>query len=403
MKKLLSILFTLATLYGFGQANYDHLGKIRMIYGGKTTTLSYSADTTLFANDSKVFKFSGLLKVDSLSASGTIFSPWVLNLKADKVTTMTASYGLSGGGSLAANRTFKVDTASITSVYANSLKANKAITLTANYGLNGGGDLSANRAFEVDTAELITPYANSLKANKTTTISAGFGLVGGGDLSTNRAIAIDTAMFSVLMKQKADTAITLTAGYGLNGGGNLANSRSFVVDTAEVTSVYANSLKANNNISISSGFGLSGGGDLTTTRTLSVDSSSVATTYDISLKEDKVAGKGLSTNDYSNAAVANVLYATPRLAASWNDTLYFNRIYTFYNQKKISAGITVKLKATGTIQGSQEKIVFIGDSVNAVNFGSFKKMSQSLSWNDSLTNFTTFTFDGVDVWYYITR
>lgn len=67
-----------------------------------------------------------------------------LSGKADKVTTMTAGDGLSGGGDLSANRSFAVD--------ATVVRSTRAIT--AGNGLSGGGDLSGDRSFAVNVDDV---------------------------------------------------------------------------------------------------------------------------------------------------------------------------------------------------------------------------------------------------------
>lgn len=73
-----------------------------------------------------------------------------------------------------------------------NLKADKAITLTAGYGLSGGGDLSNNRSFAVDTALIATKWKiDSLGVDKVSTtraINTTFPIQGGGNFSSDRTI-----------------------------------------------------------------------------------------------------------------------------------------------------------------------------------------------------------------------
>lgn len=83
--------------------------------------------------------------------------------------TLTAGDGLTGGGTIAASRTFTLGTpSSLTSTSTNAVTttshthaidatiARAAITLTAGDGLTGGGDLSANRTFTLGTPSALS-------------------------------------------------------------------------------------------------------------------------------------------------------------------------------------------------------------------------------------------------------
>ena len=80
------------------------------------------------------------------TTSSTIF--WIsaitsnISGKVDTSTTLTAIYPITGGGTLATNRSFSIDTAFL---------VNTGRTLTAGSGLSGGGNLSADQSFSVNT------------------------------------------------------------------------------------------------------------------------------------------------------------------------------------------------------------------------------------------------------------
>ena len=66
--------------------------------------------------------------------------------------TLTAGDGLSGGGTLAADRSFAVD----------ATVARTTTTLTAGTGLSGGGDLTASRTFSItNTAVTAASYGSA--------------------------------------------------------------------------------------------------------------------------------------------------------------------------------------------------------------------------------------------------
>lgn len=84
-------------------------------------------------------------------------------------------------------------------------KADKIITVSAGTGLTGGGDLSANRSIALDSTSVASLGKADTAVQPTRSITAGTGLTGGGDLSANRTIALDSAAIASL--GKADTAV----------------------------------------------------------------------------------------------------------------------------------------------------------------------------------------------------
>ena len=115
--------------------------------------------------------------------------------------TLTAGDGLSGGGTLASDRSFAVDTT----------VARTTTDMIAGAGLTGGGTLASSRTFNVVGSTGITVNADNIQTNDSeivhddlsgfvanehidhtsVSITAGDGLSGGGDISVTRSIAVD--------------------------------------------------------------------------------------------------------------------------------------------------------------------------------------------------------------------
>ena len=111
-----------------------------------------------------------------------------LNIRVPVSRTITAGDGLSGGGTLSADRKFDVD----------STVVRTSRTLTAGSGLTGGGTLAGDRQFAVDSTVVRTSRE----------ISAGTGLSGGGTLGADRELYISN--LGVGTAQLANGAVTNT-------------------------------------------------------------------------------------------------------------------------------------------------------------------------------------------------
>lgn len=158
-----------------------------------------------------------------------------VDLKANASVAISAGSGLTGGGTLAANRTLALSSASIASlaladsaVQSVNGKTGSSITLTkADVGLSNV-DNTSDASKPVSTA---TQTALNAKANSSVTVSAGTGLTGGGNLTANRSVALNSA--SIASLGKADTALQAPGG---TTGQILAKSSNTTNDVAWVTS-----------------------------------------------------------------------------------------------------------------------------------------------------------------------
>jgi hypothetical protein len=158
---------------------------------------------------------------------------------------VSAGTGLTGGGSLAADRTVALSTATQTSLAkadtAVQPGALSAVATTGNY-----PDLLGKPTLGTAAATSATDYATAVQGTKADsavqpalTITAGTGLTGGGTLAANRTLALSSA--SIASLALADTSVQparlVTAGTGLTGGGSLAADRTIALSTATQTSL----------------------------------------------------------------------------------------------------------------------------------------------------------------------
>lgn len=182
---------------------------------------------------------------------------------------ITAGTGLTGGGTLAADRAFALSAGSIASLA-------KADTATQ------PGDLGTSASRNVGTtAGTVAAGDDSRIVNatpNTRAITAGTGLTGGGNFTADRALALSAG--SIASLALADTAVqparTIIAGTGLTGGGSLAADRTLALSGASIASLALADTSVQPARAISAGTGLTGGGTLAADRTLALSAGSIA-------------------------------------------------------------------------------------------------------------------------------
>ena len=333
------------TIASFANAGHDHTDAAG---GGTLSTSAIGSGTFADAriSQSSVTQHAAAIDHDALTN-------FVANEHINHTSvTLTAGDGLSGGGTIAANRTFnvdingttdlaspatgdellisdaddsnaikKADVASVvnladhdalTNFVANEHINHTAVTLTAGDGLSGGGTIAANRTFNVDingATDLAGPATGDelllSDADDSNSIKK-------ADVASVVNLADHDALTNFVANEHVNhTSVTLTAGDGLSGGGNISANRTFDVDIngttdlgspatadellisdtddsnaikkADVASVVnladhdaltnfvANEHVDHSSVSITAGDGLSGGGNLTATRTVNVN------------------------------------------------------------------------------------------------------------------------------------
>lgn len=171
---------------------------------------------------------SGNLAFARTDMSGVSGLSEALASKADAARQIIAGNGMSGGGTLAENRTLTLGTpGSITKDSTNGVSATShthklevapadigaaaaATILTAGNGLTGGGNLGASRTFALGTPGAITK-------DSTNAVSA-----------TSHTHQLDVAPADI---GAAPATSSIVAGNGLTGGGTLASSRTLTLGT----------------------------------------------------------------------------------------------------------------------------------------------------------------------------
>ena len=196
------------------------------------------------------------LSVNVAALNHDSLAGFVANEHIDHSSVSTvAGSGLSGGGTLEASRTLSinsgdlitianstglhVNTGAIDITTLNNYNANKfidhtSVTMTAGNGLTGGGTLAATRTFNVG-------------ASDTSIVVAADGI------SVNAQVLDVSSMQNYDSNENIDhTGVNLTAGGGLTGGGTIASSRTFAVGAGDGMAVNADDVAVNPGTGIAS-------------------------------------------------------------------------------------------------------------------------------------------------------
>lgn len=142
------------------------------------------------------------------NANGATVAAWGVNWKVEPVTAFETVSSTLSSGNLAFGRTDVANVAGLQDALVQ--KANAGLILTAGNGLTGGGTLGANRTITLGTPEAIT-----------------------ADSQNSVSVAGHTHQLALVPADigAAPTTLNLTAGNGLTGGGSLAANRSFALGT----------------------------------------------------------------------------------------------------------------------------------------------------------------------------
>jgi hypothetical protein len=153
-------------------------------------------------------------------------STFLANTYTPLARTLTAGTGLTGGGTLAADRTISLANTAVT---AGSYGSSAAV---GTFTVDGQGRLTAAGAVSITPASI----GAVLTARS---VSTGTGLSGGGDLTADRTLGLSAG--SVASLALADSAVqparTLTAGTGLSGGGDLSANRTVSLSSGTIASL----------------------------------------------------------------------------------------------------------------------------------------------------------------------
>ena len=172
-----------------------------------------------------------------------------------------------------------IDHDALTNFVANEHIDHTGVSITAGFGLKGGGTIASTRDLAIDSAELLTYYepiirhdnlsgfvANEHIDHTGVSVTAGFGLKGGGTIASTRDLAIDSAelltyyepilrhdnLSGFVANEHIDhTSVSVIAGNGLAGGGDISSSRTISIDSSQIKGLFS----AGGDLSYNSGTG----------------------------------------------------------------------------------------------------------------------------------------------------
>ena len=282
-------------------------------------TVDISDDTNLAASTGITLTGDTLTTNDGQIVHDNL-SGFVANEHIDHSTvSITAGNGLTGGGTIAATRTLNIGAGTGISVAADAISTNdgqivhdnlsgfvadehiahSGVTLTAGDGLTGGGTIAASRTFAVGAGTLIDVTADAVNVDlselsTSTTNGDGDYFVVVDTSNAQRKLTKANINISGFNNDSGFTTnvgdITgVTAGNGLTGGGSSGTVTVNVVAGTGI-SVAADSVSTNDSqivhdnlsgfvanehidhstVSITAGNGLTGGGTIAATRTLNI-------------------------------------------------------------------------------------------------------------------------------------
>ncbi|WP_249334118.1 tail fiber protein [Comamonas sp. PE63] len=205
----------------------------------------------------------------------------LFNARALAATVITAGVGLTGGGSLAANRTLTLANTAVAAGSYGSATAVPTFTVDAQGRLTAAGSATVTPAWASVTGKPTTlaGYGITDAALAARTITAGTGLTGGGNLTANRTIALANTTVTAGSYGSATTVPTFTVD---------AQGRLTAADSATVTPAWADVTGKPTTLAgygitdaalaartITAGTGLTGGGDLSANRTITLANTAV--------------------------------------------------------------------------------------------------------------------------------
>jgi hypothetical protein len=220
--------------------------------------------------------FNGSTNVSGTSTLATVNS----NVGSFGSSSVVPAITVNGKGLVTAVTATNIDHDALTNFVANEHINHTSVSMIAGKGLTGGGTIAANRTFDIDSANVRGMF------------SGGTGITynsGTGEFTTTDGDIVHDNLSGFVADEHIDhTTVSITAGTGLSGGGTIAATRDLAIDSAEFLSYFNSSIDhdvltnfvadehiAHSTVSMIAGKGLTGGGTIAANRTFDIDSANV--------------------------------------------------------------------------------------------------------------------------------
>lgn len=194
-----------------------------------TSLTDPGADRVVFWDDS-AGAFDWLSPIGSnsgLAIAGTSMTVDITGLTLEGTLTSAHYFMIHNGTALRKVQVSQIPHNSLTGYVANEHINHTSVSISAGTGLSGGGTIAANRTLSLDTGSTLNTDHASVS------ISAGTGLTGGGTIAATRTLALDTSsVYNV-----DHSAVSVIAGTAMSGGGTIAASRTLNFDMSAVTAL----------------------------------------------------------------------------------------------------------------------------------------------------------------------
>ena len=214
-------------------------------------------------------QLSGNLAVTNVTASGHISGSNTSTGSFGNVQVVRSMTAANVSASVIQANQGTIDIHSLSGYVANENIDHTSVTLTAGDGLSGGGTIAANRSFAVDSTVLRTTGDNvvSSSAQIASNISGSF-TAPSASFST-RVTTAESELSNTLFSSSAQvdhdsttnfvanehidhTSVSITAGAGLTGGGTIASTRDIAVGAGTGVTVNANDVAIGQAVSTTS-------------------------------------------------------------------------------------------------------------------------------------------------------
>jgi hypothetical protein len=221
---------------------------------GSDPSIAVLANTGIVSNSTGVFVNSSEVTHDSTSG-------FVANEHIDHTTVSTiAGTGLTGGGTIAADRTLNV-------IGGNGITANADdVAVDAQTGLTANSTGLWTNDSQIVHDSLSGFVANEHIDHSSVSVTAGNGLTGGGTIAATRTVAVGAG--NGLSVNSTATAVLANTGITANSTGVFTNDSQIAHDS--LSGFVANEHIDHSSVAITAGNGLTGGGTIAATRTVAV-------------------------------------------------------------------------------------------------------------------------------------